>query len=150
MYAGVPTMAPVRVSFASSAAATPKSTSLTRNESPPAGELPTRSTFDGFTSRCTIPAACAAASASATSAATSTDCDEGQARPALALRDVLALEPLHRDVRLAVVELTERDDLHDARVAQPREHAPLAPEPRLLACVDPRQRDDLERDRLAR
>ena len=35
----------------------------------PVPELPTRNTFEGFTSRCTMPAAWAAASASATSAA---------------------------------------------------------------------------------
>ncbi len=75
---------------------------------------------------------------------------EGQARPPLTLRDVLALEPLHRDVRLPVVELAERDHLHDARVAEAREHAALAPEARLLACVDARQGDDLEGDRIAR
>ena len=114
------------------------------------GALPTRMTFDGLTSRCTIPAACAAASASATSAATWSALRRAASGDApLALRDVLALEPLHRDVRLPVVELPERDDPHDPRVAQPREHAPLATEPRLFARVDPRERDDLERDRLA-
>ncbi len=96
-----------------------------------------------------MPAACAAASASATSAATITRPYEGQARSALALRDVFALEPLHRDVGLPVVELTERDDLHDPGVTQAREHAALAPEPRLFARVDPGQRDDLERDGLS-
>ena len=113
------------------------------------GRCPTRNTFDGFTSRWTMPAACAAASASATCAATSRHCDEVERRAPLALRDVLALEPLHRDVRLPVVELPEGDDAHDPRVVQPREHAPLAAEARLFARVDARERDDLERDGLA-
>src|ERR1019366_1868322 len=75
--------------------------------------------------------------------------DERQARPALPLGDVFALEPLHRDVGLPVVELSERDDLHDRRVPEPREHATLALEPRLFAGVDAGQGDHFERDRLA-
>src|SRR5690606_4499381 len=65
------------------------------------------------------------------------------------LRDVLALEPLHRDVRVALVELAERNDANDAGMAQAGEHAPLATEARLLARIDARDRDDLQRDRRA-
>ena len=43
--------APVRVSFASSAAATPKSTSLTWKAPVLSGPLPARITLDGLTSR---------------------------------------------------------------------------------------------------
>ena len=75
---------------------------------------------------------------------------ERQRRALLALRDVLALEPLHRDVWVALVELAERDDAHDPRVAEAGEHAALAPEAGLLPGVDARNRDDLERDRRAR
>ena len=67
MYAGVPMIAPVRVSFASSPDATPKSTSFASSGC--VSSFPRRITFDGFTSRCTIPASCAAPSASATLAA---------------------------------------------------------------------------------
>ena len=73
---------------------------------------------------------------------------ERQGRAAHALRDVFALEPFHRDVRHPLVELPERDDAHDARVVQPREHAPLAGEARLFAGVDARDGDDLQRDGL--
>ena len=66
MYAGVPTMAPVSVSFASSAAATPKSTSFATNGASGglSRPLPTRKMFDGLTSRWMTPARCAEASAS--------------------------------------------------------------------------------------
>ncbi len=74
---------------------------------------------------------------------------ERHGRAPLALRDVLALEPLHRDVRLPVVELPEGHHPDDPAVAQPREHTTLPPEARLLARIDPRQRDDLERDVLS-
>src|SRR5581483_5066527 len=43
-----------------------------------------------------------------------------------------------------VVELAERHDTHDPRVAEPREDPPLAAEARLFARVDARDGDDLE------
>ena len=64
--------------------------------------------------------------------------EQVERRAALALREVLALEPLHGDVGLPLVEGAERDHADDPRVVQPRQHAPLAVEPRLLARVDPR------------
>ena len=70
-----------------------------------------------------------------------------QRRAALALRDVLPVEPLHRDVGLPLVELPEGHHAHDARVREPREHPPLATEARLFARVDAGDGDDLERHR---
>jgi len=67
-----------------------------------------------------------------------------------ALADVLALQPLHGDVRLPFVELPERHEAHDPGMREPCQHAPFAVEARLFAGVDARDRDDLERHRLPR
>ncbi len=62
MYAGVPTVVPEAVARRSaSPRAMPKSITFTRSTTPPG-----RNRFEGLTSRCTTPSACAAARASAT------------------------------------------------------------------------------------
>ena len=63
----------------------------------------------------------------------------------MALRQILPLEPFHRDVRQPLVELSEGDDADDPGVFEPGEQPSLAPEARLLAGVDAGNRDDLER-----
>ena len=146
MYAGVPMMAPVRVSRASSADATPKSTS-----------------FDSIGQSCSGLAAdedhvrrldVAMHDADAVRVRERVGDVRGdlhglaerERRALLALRDVLAVEPLHRDVGMPLVELPERDDAHDAGMTEPGEHAAFATEARLLAGVDAGDRDDLQRD----
>ena len=58
MYAGVPMIAPVRVSRESSAEATPKSTSFASTGHSWPGRLPSKITFEGLMSRCTMPTPC--------------------------------------------------------------------------------------------
>jgi hypothetical protein len=74
---------------------------------------------------------------------------------------VLAGEPLHRDVRRAFVERPaqhgrrpvehpERDDAHDVGVAELAEDLPLAREPGQIAGIRADRRDDLQGDRRPR
>lgn len=71
---------------------------------------------------------------------------EPQRGAPLALGNVLALEPLHRDVGVALLELAERHHPHDAGVAQCCEQSSLATEARFFARIDARQGDHLQRD----
>src|SRR5688572_4308972 len=75
---------------------------------------------------------------------------ERQGCALLPLRDVLSLEPLHRDVGMALVELPEGDDAHDPGMREPGEDTPFATEASLLVRVDARDRDHLQGDRRSR
>jgi hypothetical protein len=73
---------------------------------------------------------------------------EPQRSAPLPLGDVFAVQPLHRDIGVPLLELTERHYAHDARVVQPGKQPSFATKPRLLPRVDAWQRDDLQRDRM--
>jgi hypothetical protein len=82
---------------------------------------------------------------------------ELERRVALARLQVFALEPLHGDVRRALLEApphgvdgarldgAERHDAHDPRVIQLGQELPLAGEARVLRRLDAGRGDDLER-----
>ena len=117
-------MAPVRVSFASSAAATPKSTSFAdrRRAVVPREQEDVRRLHVAVHD----PRRVRGRERVGDRGRDLERLGERERRAPLPLRDVFPLEPLHRDVRLPVVELPERDDPHDPRVREPREDAPLA------------------------
>ncbi len=119
MYEGVPKTSPVMVSRSSSPdakRATPKSSSFTRSS---------RSTkmFDGFRSRCTTPARCAASSASTMLMRIDTKRRKRQALARVA-GDVDAGAQLHRQIRPTVGQRVLVGDFDHVRVAhaigQPR------------------------------
>ena len=140
MYAAVPMRTPEVEVIAVAARARPKSATLTRPSS-------VRMTFSGFTSRCTMPAACAAASASSVGSTTSS-ASPGREHAELAehLAQAAALQVLHGEVEQPVV-LALVEDGDDTGVRQPRRRPCLPDEPRReLRVVGEVPVHDLERD----
>ena len=87
-------------------------------------------TFDGFTSRCSTPAAWTGRSAAATRPATSSTSASVKGSPRLRRMStrVRPVEQLHDQVGGAVL-LEHLVDAHDARVGEPGQHPGLAQEP---------------------
>ena len=138
MYASVPGTSPTAVSVsASSNCASPKSRTRTATSSDSS-----RSTFDGLTSRCTMPRRCACARPSRTCAAASTAAASLELVPPDRLPERLAPDVLVRDVDVAVVagEVVGADA---ALVAQARGRLHLAHRARGALAL---ARDDLQRD----
>ena len=133
MYAGVPMIAPVRVSRASSAEATPKSTSFAVTRPLVPGTAADEDHVRRLDVAMDDPDPVRVIERVGDLRADLERLRERERRALLPLRDVLAFEPLHRDVGLPLVELAERDDADDARVAEPGEDAALATEARFFS-----------------
>ena len=112
-----------------SSLAMPKSSSLT---------LPSPSTrmFDGFRSRWMTSWPCAAATASSTCRNSSTRSRTPSERAVAPAVDVLALDQLEHEIRLAARGDAGVEQLGDAGLAQAREDRALAPEPLLRVGVE--------------
>ena len=105
--------------------------------------------FDGLMSRWMTPAPCAASSAHGDLSRDLERLAQSERRPALPRRQVLAVEPLHGDVR-DLFEFSARDQLDDVRVVELLEQLALAQKRVLLRRLDPFDRDELERHPLRR
>ena len=121
MYATVPRTASLSVIAASSTLATPKSRTFAV---PSASSM----TFDGFTSRWTMPCSWACCSPPAIWRASATASSNGSAAAREARLQRLAVVERHRDEQLPVGGLADLVDRADVRMIERRRRARLAQE----------------------